>query len=46
MPNSLRLLMYIGIIIGATYGGLLAIAVFLEPSPREMSTSIGKIKLP
>ena len=46
MPNSLRLLFYIGVIIGVTYGGLFAIATFLEPAPREMSTSIGKIKLP
>ncbi len=46
MPNLLRLLFYIGVIIGVTYGGLFAVATLLEPAPREMSTSIGKIKLP
>jgi hypothetical protein len=46
MPNSVRLLIYLGVIVGAIYGGLFAVATLLEPEPREMSTSIGKIKLP
>jgi hypothetical protein len=46
MPNSVRLLIYLGVIVGVTYGGLFAIATFLEPEPRKMSTSIGKIKVP
>ena len=46
MPNLLRLLFYVGVIIGVIYGGLFAVATLLEPAPREMSTSIGKIKLP
>lgn len=46
MPNSVRLLIYLGVIVGAIYGGLFAVATILEPEQREMSTSIGKIKLP
>ena len=46
MPNSVRLLIYLGVIVGAIYGGLFAVATILEPEPRAMSTSIGKIKLP
>lgn len=46
MPNSVRLLIYLGVIVGAIYGGLFAVATLLEPEPRTMSTSIGKIKLP
>jgi hypothetical protein len=44
--NTLRLLFYLGVIIGVSYGGLWAIATFLEPQPRPMSVSLGKIKLP
>ncbi|MCF6198066.1 MAG: hypothetical protein L3J67_01495 [Hyphomicrobiaceae bacterium] len=46
MLNSVRLLIYLGVIIGVTYGCLFAIVTLLEPAPRNMSTSIGKIKLP
>jgi hypothetical protein len=44
--NTLRLLFYLGVIVGVSYGGLWAIATFLEPQPRTMSVSLGKIKLP
>lgn len=46
MPNSVRLLLQIGLIVGAVWGGLHAITVYLEPQPRPMSNSIGKIKIP
>ena len=44
--NTLRLLFYIVLIAGVTYGSLFAIAEFLQPQPRIMSTSLGKISLP
>lgn len=46
MPNSVRLLLQLGLIVGTIYGGLYAITTYLEPQPRLMSTSIGKIKIP
>lgn len=46
MPNSVRLLLQLGVIVGAVYGGFYAITTFLEPQPRTISTSIGKIKIP
>ena len=40
MPSLLRLLAVIAILVGALYGGLYALAHFVEPRPREISVSI------
>jgi phage shock protein PspC (stress-responsive transcriptional regulator) len=40
MPSLLRLLAIIAIVFGAAYGGLYALAHFVQPHPREMSVSI------
>jgi hypothetical protein len=46
MPNLIRLLTQLAVIIGIVVGSLYAITILLEPTPRTMSASIGKIKLP
>lgn len=40
MPSLLRLLAVIGLICAAVYGGIYALAHFVQPKPREMSVSI------
>jgi hypothetical protein len=40
MPSLLRLLAVIGILFGLVYGGLYALAHYVQPHPREMSVSI------
>jgi hypothetical protein len=40
MPSLLRLLTVIAVIGVTVYGGLYALAHFVQPKPREMSVSI------
>jgi hypothetical protein len=40
MPSLLRLLTVIAIIAATIYGGLYALAHFVQPKPREISVSI------
>jgi len=40
MPSLLRLLAVIALICVAVYGGIYALAHFVQPKPREMSVSI------
>ena len=40
MPSLLRLLSVIAVLCGLVYGGLYALAHFVQPHPREMSVSI------
>jgi len=40
MPSLLRLLAVIAILVGALYGGLYALAHFVQPKPREISVTI------
>ena len=40
MPSLLRLLAVIAILVGAVYGGLYALAHFVQPKPREISVTI------
>jgi len=40
MPSLFRLLTVIAIIVGVVYGGLFALAHFVQPKTREMSVSI------
>jgi hypothetical protein len=40
MPSLLRLLSVIALICAAVYGGLYALAHFVQPHPRDMSVSI------
>ncbi len=45
MPNLVRMILVLAILAGITYGGLYLVGELLEPSPRQMQTSLGKIKL-
>jgi hypothetical protein len=40
MPSLLRLLAVLAIVGAAVYGGLYALAHFVQPKPREISVSI------
>ncbi|MEM7213910.1 MAG: histidine kinase [Pseudomonadota bacterium] len=40
MPSLLRLLFILGVIAGLFYGSMLALVVFVEPTPREMTVKI------
>jgi hypothetical protein len=40
MPSLLRLLTVVAIVAAAIYGGLYALAHYVQPKPREISVSI------
>jgi hypothetical protein len=40
MPSLLRLLTVIGVLVAVVYGGLYALAHFVEPKSREISVSV------
>ena len=40
MPSLLRLLAVIAVIVAVVYGGLYALAHFVQPKPREISVTI------
>jgi len=40
MPSLFRLLTVVAILAAATYGGLYALAHYVQPKPREISVSI------
>ena len=40
MPSLLRFLAIIAILVCAIYGGLYALAHFVQPKPREISVSV------
>ena len=40
MPSLIRFLVLIGILAGIGYGTMLALAILVEPSPREMTVRI------
>ena len=40
MPTLFRLLAVIAILVGAVYGGLYALAHFVQPKPREISVTV------
>jgi len=40
MPSLLRLLAVVAIIVAAVYGGVYALAHFVQPHPRQMSVSV------
>jgi hypothetical protein len=45
MPTLFRFLMVIGLIVGGIYGGMIALVMLVEPTPREMSVRIPSDKL-
>jgi hypothetical protein len=45
MPSLFRFLAVIGVIVVLIYGGLWALAHFVEPKPREMTVTIPQDRL-
>ncbi len=45
MPSLIRFLVVIGLIAAAVYGGMVALVMFVEPNPREMSVRIPNERL-
>lgn len=46
MPTLLRLLFVLGCIVAIAYGAMLAIVIYLHPTPREISQSVPLPKVP
>jgi hypothetical protein len=45
MPSLIRLIVVLGLIAGAIYGGMVALVMLVEPNPREMSVRIPNDRL-
>jgi len=45
MPSLIRFLVFCGIIAAMVYGGMFALATFVEPTPREMTVKIPAKKI-
>jgi hypothetical protein len=45
MPSLIRLLVVLGIIAAIIYGGMIALVISVEPTPREMSVRIPSDRL-
>jgi hypothetical protein len=45
MPSLFRFLAVVGILGGLIYGGIFALATFVQPKPREMSVTIPPEKI-
>ncbi|WP_051631199.1 hypothetical protein [Afifella pfennigii] len=40
MPSLFRFLFVMALLVGIVYGSMLALTIFVEPNPREMSVRI------
>lgn len=40
MPTLVRLLVVIGLLVAIVYGGMIALVMFVEPKPHEMSVRV------
>ena len=45
MPSLIKFLLLAGILAGIVYAGMLALVMFVEPQPREMSQTIPPARL-
>ena len=45
MPSLIRLLFVLGMLSGLAYGGIVSLATFVQPQPREMSVTIPQDRL-
>lgn len=45
MPSLIRFLLFIGILAGLVWGGMIALVTFVEPQPREMTQAISPARL-
>jgi len=46
MPSLIRFLVFCGVVAGIVYGGMFALAEFVEPEQREMTYTIPRDQLP
>jgi hypothetical protein len=40
MPSLVKFLVVVGVIAGAVFGGMWALATFVEPTPREITVTV------
>jgi hypothetical protein len=45
MPSLIRLLVLLGLLSGLAYGAVVALAMFVEPKPREITVTIPQDRL-
>jgi hypothetical protein len=45
MPSLIRLLFALGLLGGLAYGGIVALATFVQPQPREMTVTVPQDRL-
>jgi hypothetical protein len=45
MPSLIRLLFVLGLLGGLAYGGIVLLAMFVEPKPREITVTIPQDRL-
>ena len=45
MPSLIRFLVVVGLIVAAVYGSMVALVMFVEPTPKEMSVRIPNERL-
>jgi hypothetical protein len=45
VPSLFRFLILVGVLAGVVYGGMWAVATFVEPQPREMTQTLPANKL-
>ena len=45
MPTLFRFLLFVAVIAGILFGGMIALVTFVEPQPREMTQTIPPTKL-
>jgi len=45
MPSLIRLIVVLGLIAGAVYGGMIALVVLVEPNTREMTVRVPNERL-
>ena len=45
MPSLIRLLVFLGLIAAAIYGGMIALVMLVEPTPREMTVRVPNERL-
>ena len=40
MPSLIRFLVFCGVVVGLVYGAMLALVLFVEPTPREITVRV------
>jgi len=45
MPSLIRFIIFCGMLVAIVYGGMFALATFVEPNPRELTVKIPAKKI-